>query len=40
MGHGDAVYGWMAWTHQYYYDDSGTYIGPEAAPVVDHFTTG
>jgi hypothetical protein len=36
---GPALYGWMVWSHQYYYDDSGNYIGP-AAPVVNHFTTG
>jgi YD repeat-containing protein len=27
----------MVWTHQYYYDDSGNYIG-QAAPAVKHFT--
>jgi hypothetical protein len=30
----------MVWTHQYYYDDSDNYFGPELAPVVSHFTTG
>jgi hypothetical protein len=40
VGDGAPVYGWMVWTHQYYYDDSDNYIGPELAPVVDHFTTG
>jgi hypothetical protein len=39
VGDGKPVYGWMVWTHQYYYDDAGNYIGP-AAPVVNHFTTG
>jgi hypothetical protein len=40
VGDGAPVYGWMVWTHQYYYDDSDNYIGPELAPVVNHFTTG
>jgi hypothetical protein len=39
VGDGQSVFGWMVWTHQYYYDDAGNYIG-QAAPVVNHFTTG
>jgi hypothetical protein len=37
VGDGTPVYGWMVWTHQYYYDDAGNYIGT-AAPVVPHYS--